>query len=158
MCRSNTIFYMQKYIMSIKINKSITGLKRDISTTADPIKKALLIEFLKLKVNETNKSANILSGIIKEQNMSIDKLKKVNAMSNECQNKAYNDLIAESTKITTPFDQNYAKYVENDKLNNKLAERLNSEIEFVTGPSEDKITKPFDDIDEHDITNIHEKI
>lgn len=74
--------------------------------------------------------------------------------------KAYNDLISENhseikkkknrnIKFETehqPYDKKYESRIVSDKMNNKMMERLNSEIDFVrnSNKSKQKIVKPFE--------------
>jgi hypothetical protein len=52
------------------------------------------------------------------------------------------------------YNSDYARYAKEDKLNNRMMERLNSEIDFrLTGNAKDNIVKPFDDNNNVGITD-----
>lgn len=54
----------------------------------------------------------------------------------------------------TIYDPKYAKYQKDDTMNNRMMERLNSEIDFRTDDdAKIKVIKPFDDDDKEDITD-----
>ena len=155
------------YIMSsrIKITKSIKEIKDDILTTKDPLRKALLVEFLRIKISEVKNTASTLDTILKEQDTSIEELKKITDNIAVCKNNAYKELLEENLnqsnvatletkrgkienkwEYSTQQDAKYTKYIESDHLNNKLMERLNSEIEFVLDDTQkQEFCLPFDD-------------
>jgi len=97
--------------------------------------------------------------IMKEQKNSLDELDKIAKM------KAYSEIINDNRKdkdqkalIKTRgdkekmweskgiYDPKYIEYQKDDEMNNKLMERLNSEIDFrMDDPRRTKIEKPFND-------------
>ena len=54
-------------------------------------------------------------------------------------------------------DPKYSKYVKEDMMNNRMMERLNSEIDFRLDDGKMKIEKPFDDNNKEDITDTFAK-
>lgn len=101
--------------------------------------------------SKTKTNSKILNDILKEQEDSLYKLKKVNEM------KAYQELLEENERestqkikdsVSSKVDPKYAKYVEQDHANNKLMERLNCEVDFrLSGYDNDrkvKIISPFE--------------
>lgn len=108
---------------------------------------------------KSSKSSKELEMILKKQNSSLSELEKLNKI------KAYAELVQETQKekdqeiITnirgknekvwnsdTLYDPKYAKYVKEDVVNNKLMERLNSEIDFRHDEGDKQLMeKPYDD-------------
>jgi hypothetical protein len=104
-----------------------------------------------------------LDEIIESQNTSLSELEKINKI------KAYAELISENKKDNDKkiientrgrvekqwetddlYDPRYIKYVKEDSMNNKMMERLNSEIDFRLNESNKiSIEAPFDADDEN---------
>jgi hypothetical protein len=111
--------------------------------------------------DKLNTKKHELNKILKQQEASLsefDKLTKINAYAELIlDNKKENDQkdieksrgrIEKVWNSQTLYDPRYAKYVKEDTMNNKLMERLNSEIDFrLTDGNKMVIEKPFDDHD-----------
>lgn len=92
---------------------NIEKLQHDLAKTKDPIKKAVLSVFLEYMIRFQSQQLDI-NKIMKEQNTSIDKLKKLSVSKRMT---AYNELLEENTQ--TPMN-----------MNDKILDRLNSEIDI----------------------------
>jgi hypothetical protein len=110
------------------------------------------------KSKKSNKNTEI-SDIIKSQKKSLSELDKLTKI------KAYNKILEDNKKEKdikdivqtrgktesvwgTTYDPRYAKFAKEDNMNNRLMERLNTEIDFrQDGNDKIKIEKPFDDRD-----------
>jgi hypothetical protein len=167
-----------------KINCSIDVLSRDIRLTKNPLKKTILKNFLDIKMKEitydtsinidTNstykhdiKKKEVKSILKKKPNQEFgeyDKEEKIKAYKELIKDDA-NEKTAETREIIrgkterkwdshTLSDPKYEKYVKEDSMNNKLMERLNSEIDFRTRDEKNKIVKPFEDDDSYDGNDI----
>jgi hypothetical protein len=167
-----------------KINCSIDVLSRDIRLTKNPLKKTILKNFLDIKMKEITYDTTINTCSIYKHNVKNREvksiLKKKSNISREPYEpdkedkiKAYKELIKENTYEKTAetreiirgkterkwdshtlSDPKYEKYVKEDSMNNKLMERLNSEIDFRTRDEKNKIVKPFEDDDNYDGNDI----
>ena len=167
-----------------KINCSIDVLSRDIRLTKNPLKKTILKNFLDIKMKEItfDTSINIDTNSTYKHNIKKKEVKSIlkkkpnqefGEYDKEEKIKAYKELIkddanektAETREIIrgkterkwdshTLSDQKYEKYVKEDSMNNKLMERLNSEIDFRTRDEKNKIVKPFEDDDSYDGNDI----
>jgi hypothetical protein len=108
-----------------------------------------------------NKKKKILEAIHKKQESGLQELDKISKM------KAYAELIEDNKKESKNdeikkkrgnreekwkshdiHDPKYEKYIKEDSMNNKLMERLNSEIDFRMDDVKVAIEKPFDDDDD----------
>lgn len=114
--------------------------------------------------NDRDDTDRVLKGILKDQETSLDKLERINQI------KAYQDLLEEGDRDKSNntikkmrgqneekwgteelYDPRYSKYAEEDFMNNKMMERLNSEIDFrLTGGDKMNIIKPFDSTNDGD--------
>jgi hypothetical protein len=134
------------------IKVSINKIRHDLTQTKDPIRIAILKELLNIKIYEEANKKTLTPGqkkimsIYAEQKHSLDVLEEMN------KEKAYEELMRENEEESQQKDEKkllekkrgkmekawgggkidpkYAKYVESDAVNNKMMERLNSEIEF----------------------------
>ena len=164
---------MTTYIKTININRSINELIIDIEKSDNPIKKTILQRLLDIKTlqikeqeynnirvvnkNQTNKKIN---KILRTQELSLNMLERINNIKSKDDNimneKKMNDVEilnksrgSNESKWKISYDPIYAKYMKEDIMNNKMMERLNSEIDFrQTECDKTIIEKPFDnDID-----------
>ena len=92
---------------------NIEKLQCDLTKTKDPLKKAILSVFLEYMIRLQQQQLDI-NKVVKEQNASIDKLKKISLTKRMT---AYNELLEENTK--TPIN-----------MNDKILDRLNAEIDL----------------------------
>ena len=153
------------------LNCSIDEIIKDIRDTRDPIRKIILKRFLDIKISRAEEGSinlidnNILNESLsqvplkndknKELDLILKKQKESLAELQKLQKKKTEDVkIIETARGKKEHvwgvnhDKRYMKYAKEDTMNNKLMERLNSEIEFRTD-EEDKIRieKPFNDND-----------
>ena len=160
-----------QYSANPKINGTLDQLMYDIKTTKDPIKKVLLKKFIDIKINEDNynnkdlkvkskskknidQNKKILDDILKKQEESLNELDKLTETKQKEETNDNKDEILVKIrgkneklfKNNNKIDSKYMKYIEMDQLNNKLMERLNSEIDFrMEGNNKSIIEKPFDE-------------
>lgn len=165
----------------IKINRTIDELINDIKNSDDLIHKTILQKFLDIKLKQiknSNLSSNLkitnqnkvvdkeLKGILKLQTSSLEELEKIHRIN------AYQQLLEDNKKSddqeflqkkrggTTEkywgtdklYDPKYVKYMKEDTMNNKMMERLNSEIDFRLNEESSKMNmeKPFDEVSQYD--------
>lgn len=163
---------------NVIIKGSIEDIKKDIVSTHDPIKRTILMKFLDIKINENIKSSKFhkrkreydpeMEKILKIQNHGLSELDRISKL------KAYDDILnddkiekdriyIENTRGKNEknwntrdlYDPKYAKYIKEDSVNNKLMERLNSEIVFrLEDHKKMALEKPFDDIINDDETDV----
>lgn len=148
-----------KYFLEIKI-REMRAIEEDPSldglTSDGPDYSSYLNEQTDQNKNE-NSGKKELENILKKQNESLSELEKLSKI------KAYIDIIEDNKRESNQklleksrgktekvwgvtYDPMYAKYIKEDTMNNKLMERLNSEIEFRNDDiGRSKIEKPFDD-------------
>lgn len=106
-----------------------------------------------------------LNEILKNQQSSLDKLEQISKI------KAYQELLAENKEEEdqellhatrgksegrwgSSYDPRYSKYMKEDVMNNRMMERLNSEIDFrLAEGNKMQIEKPFDDTGKTDTTD-----
>jgi hypothetical protein len=168
------------------IGRTAKQLKLDISRTTDPVRRAILIEFLKIREtqdldrldmdgqsddsNDPLEDDPKIRAILKDQQKSLDKLERLKKI------KAYEQLLNDNLKekdmneierrrgegerkwgtvgTMGKLNPEYKKYMEEDGMNNKLMERLNSEIDFrLSGDNRTIISKPFDNEGMNDQTD-----
>jgi hypothetical protein len=118
-----------------------------------------------------SKAEKEIENIMKDQQESISELDRLAKI------KAYSEMLAENKKETDQrtieqkrgktekmwqsrdiYDPRYVKYAKEDSVNNKMMERLNSEIDFRTDDGKrTKIEKPFGDDDDVDGTDEYAK-
>lgn len=165
------IWWMNNIMSRIKINCSIDKLQYDIKKTKDPIKKIILQNFLSIKKQEIMKEKYISSMNSIKYNLDIlsnNQHQPSNDHDESQKLKAYQDILADNQKEqdqnelkkirgdlekkwNSPYDPKYAKYMKEDIMNNKLFERLNSEIDFnLSGKDKIIVEKPFDESGEMD--------
>ena len=154
----------------ITINRSINGLISDIKKTEEPIKKTILQRFLDIKIKQTKEQENNnrilvmnkkhtdnkINKILATQQTSLNMLERINNIKSKennimdtkkqtdvnILNKARGD---NESKWETSYDPKYAKYMKEDTMNNRMMERLNSEIDFRQSDCDkSEIEKPFD--------------
>ena len=164
---------METYTKQININCSVNDLKTDIAKTDDPIKKTILQRFLDIKLKQIkdqendnkirviNKryTDNKINKILSTQQASLNMLERINNIKSKDANivnkKKINDVNVlnssrgtNESKWNTQHDPKYAKYMKEDIMNNRVMERLNSEIDFIQeGCNKTVIEKPFDNVD-----------
>lgn len=164
---------METYTKQININCSVNDLKTDIANTEDPIKKTILERFLDIKLKQIkdqendnkirviNKryTDNKINKILSTQQASLNMLERINNIKSKDANivnkKKINDVNVlnssrgtNESKWNTIHDPKYVKYMKEDIMNNRVMERLNSEIDFIhEGCNKTVIEKPFDNID-----------
>lgn len=124
-------------------------------------------ETIKKKRENAKKSEVInpeLKTILKKKETSLDELEEIS------RKKAYDELLKENKlendkkmlrktrgnneknwNSNNIYDPKYAKYLKDDSMNNKLMERLNSEIDFRMDDTKAGIERPFEKMDENDI-------
>ena len=131
---------------------------RDINLTNDPIKKIILQKLLDCKVYYIQKNKIESDKICSELSQFLNKQQK-----NDNRQDIYKKIIEDNKKEESNksqwnkiYDPKYIKYAKEDAMNNKLMERLNSEIDFRHDDiSKLNIEKPFNDyIDESDTTEL----
>lgn len=72
-----------------------------------------------------------------EENQSMNKNNSRGGSRNKSKNKSKNNI--------QPYDRNYEGHIGNDKMNNKMMERFNSEINFMkSNKSKQRISKPYE--------------
>ena len=155
----------------VTINRSINGLITDIKKTEEPIKKTILQRFLDIKIKQTKEQENNnnrilvmnkkhtdnkITKILATQQTSLNMLERINNIKSKennimdtkkqtdvsILNKARGD---NESKWETSYDPKYAKYMKEDTMNNRMMERLNSEIDFRQSEyDKSEIEKPFD--------------
>ena len=146
------------------IQSNLQQLIHELQNEKDPLKRAVLVELINIKKNEINKkeqinkqqltkqistnsskqSTDLLIQIKKEEEDSIKKLDSL-LVSNEVDVEVEADELIDSWKDN--LEPEYQQYMEYDKTNNRMLERLNSEINFRTQGSEySKLTKPYGDV------------
>ena len=134
---------------------------RDINSTNDPIKKIILQKLLDCKVYYIQKNKLESDKICSELSQFLNKQQKNTSINNR--QDIYEKIIEDNKKEEsnkTPWnkihDPKYIKYAKEDAMNNKLMERLNSEIDFRHDDiSKLNIEKPFNDyVDELDTTEL----
>lgn len=161
---------MNSYTKTININRTIDELMTDIKNTEDPIKKTILQRFLGIKIKQTKEQENNnklivmnkkhtdnkINKILKTQQSSLNMLERINNIKSRDTNimneKKLNDTVIlnkargdNESKWKTTYDPRYAKYMKDDIMNNRMMERLNSEIDFrQSGCDKTIIEKPFD--------------
>jgi len=149
----------------IKINGTLDQLIDDIKITKDPVKRVLLKRFIDIKMNETtnmrvkskknvDQNKKILDNILRQREDSLKELDKLKESKTEQKDEdEENDILVKNRgkneklfKNNNKIDSKYIKYIETDQMNNKLMERLNSEIDFRSeGINKSIIEKPFDE-------------
>ena len=151
------------------IIKTSTEIEQDIKKCKDPIKKSILNSIYKLKIyNDTeekiiknNEYKKNINKIINEQHKNIDKLDNIKKF--EVYRKILDDNKKDNNKLSLLFkrgkneemwntinDPEYIKYIQEDVNNNRLMERLNSEIDFrKNSVKSKKFIKPFDKLSDN---------
>lgn len=159
---------------TININCSIDKLKKDIIQTDELIKKTILQRLLdiKLKQEEDQERSNRImvinkknvgrkiNNILKTQQKSLNMLEVINNIKSKendtASKKRENDRVIlnsvrgkNESKWKSSYDPKYAKYMKEDIMNNRMMERLNSEIDFrQSNYDKSVIEKPFDNMSE----------
>ena len=161
---------MSSNTRQININRSINELISDIKRTDEPIKKTILQRFLDIKIKQAKEhennnkilvmnkrhTDNKINKILATQQSSLNMLERINNIKSKennimdtkkqtdtaILNKARGD---NESKWKTSYDPKYAKYMKEDTMNNRMMERLNSEIDFRQSECDkSEIEKPFD--------------
>jgi hypothetical protein len=152
-----------------KLEFQIKELNYNLNKCKDPITKIVIKDILdkKIKIHKNIKSKNLLE---KEIESKLDKI-----IETENQDEAYKKILKENEEENykktekkqndkywnKTIDSKYKEQVEGDMANNKLMERLNSELDFrVHGHDKKTIIKPFfqhDSDDEDDYKKITSK-
>jgi hypothetical protein len=162
-------------VNSVKKIKSLTiaELKKEYYDSDDIFKKTLIKNIIKEKINEIeikkqlekkmrNATENILDKFIYENTIKIDKTNKVRTKKINKKNKKVESLNkpkisdgasddASDGGIFAPYGKIENKFIDEvkkDFTNNKLMERMNSELILRTEGRERKMLKPYMDDDE----------
>ena len=155
-----------------QLKKDIIEIKKELKNNKDEINKIILEDILLKKINEY-RNLKILNEIkIKKEKENIEseldsKLDRIIEFQKEeheeIKNDAYNKLIEnnelefekekEDKYWNKKIDPKYKKEVESDFSNNKLMDRLNSELDFRIEGNKKNVIKPYLNNDEKDDNN-----
>lgn len=161
---------MDTYKKSININRSVNDLITDIKNTNEPIKKTILQRLLDIKIKQVKEQDNNnklrvinkkhidnkIDKILQTQESSLNMLERINNIkskeSNIMDEKKKTDTLIlnkargeNESKWKSTYDPKYAKYMKEDIMNNRMMERLNTEIDFRHSDYDKSIIeKPFD--------------
>lgn len=130
----------------IIINHDVNVIQNDIKKTNNIIRKTILENFLNIKVHADGVQ-NTMNQLLKQQAECVNEIKllcKKDVKNQTDINRGPNEKKWEYNNIV---DNKYVKLQKNDTTNNKLMERLNTEIDFrVINTTKKKIIeKPFDE-------------
>lgn len=163
---------------NIIIRSTIKQLENDLRKTREPVRRTILIELLRAKrkehgnmimrrlASDQEKSLNILDIImvrddrrklkterLKSHDMGkhdLDKSERMNPIEILKNKRGYGEDKWESLDKKIPDE--YSRLIEEDQMNNRLMERLNSEIDFrLQDDQENEIAKPYDDHNNYDM-------
>jgi hypothetical protein len=165
----------------MSIEKSIYELERDMRKTNNIIKKTILKNLIQLKLHEMKnkkyyveqdkkiKKNKKLKSILKKKENSLRELENISKIQayqelleeNKIENekKVIDDARGKNEKYwnnKNNYDPKYSKYIKQDTMNNRLMERLNTEIDFRFEDNKNEIVKPFDNCDNDNIEGIND--
>jgi len=162
---------------NIIIRSTIKQLENDLRETREPVKRTILIELLRAKkkeqcqmmmkrlANEQEKSLNVLDVIMvrnDRRKLKKERLKSIVVVPDIGYDDEKNQIEILKNKRGSVEDKwetldnkipaEYSRMIEEDMMNNRLMERLNSEIDFrLCDEQENEIAKPYDDMNNYDM-------
>jgi hypothetical protein len=148
------------YILNLNELKKELKKEESLRDTSKTNNNKMKINILKKLINEKEKQANINNNTNNNNTNNIDDL--INEMSKyESYEELYNkDILGDRMMENRDYiDEKYAFEIERDEKNNKLMDRLNSELEVrISGFNKNIISKPYEYDDENNFDKAFENI